>query len=635
MTITDLQPGRPAGASGAIVHSYLALRYVLTESLVVRSGYDPLRITTDHVVNGRAQRGMLAAALRHAGRDDLVEPWIARGTAIRFAPAFPRLEDPGGAAATVPAPRCWHVHTPPGHTAPLLADLLAAPAAPGTAYRALGGLVTPDLTRRAVPRTRTEQYLGVARRDAGRHGVPYLTTSLEPGQVFEARWQLSAASAEELADLAARVLDVLAAADGLLSLGSGGTRAHGGGIRVTAALGAAAPLTPDRIDSGRRDWPAGELRDLLLLAPALVDDHLGRPAPAALTAAATRALAAVLGPGAAEPVGAHIQQEAVGAYHRLYQGPMAEQWAAAPGSVVRLRALRTITLEQIRAVEARPLGRRAADGHGVAVLLPVAAPGPVPADHAPLARTDTPGTGDTARTTDHPPHPPAAVEPPGPERTELRTRPVALADGSPVRVDPAWVAAEAAADPARSPVARLQDTLLTRAAADLVRARARDLARRSARLPPAPLLGRLREVAADPGADPRAVLARLAGVVTGDPDRAAPHTPLPEPARADLAATSVPHGDTELPLPQWLDSAAGDPRAWWRHAGPDPADLAAALAPVDLTWRPGAEGAPGAAARAWSERPDVRARLSAQLIGYWLAAAAWIGRDTGQREDTR
>ncbi|MFC6005132.1 hypothetical protein ACFPZ0_26750, partial [Streptomonospora nanhaiensis] len=544
MTITDLRPGHPTGAPGAIVHSYLPLRYVLTESLVVRSGYDPLRITTDHVVNGRAQRGMLAAALRHAGRDHLVEPWIARGSAIRFAPAFPRLEDPAGAAATVPAPRCWHVHTPPGHTDPLLADLLAAPAAPGISYRALGGLVTPDLARRAVPLTRTEQYLGVARKDAGRHGVPYLTTSLEPGQVYEARWQLSAGSADELADLAAHVLDTLAAADGLLSLGSGGTRAHGGGIRVAPALGEGAPLTPDRLDFGRSDWPAGEVRDLLLLSPALVDDHRGRPAPAALTAAAARALADLLGPGAAEPVGAHIQQEAVGAYHRLYRGPMAEQWAAAPGSVVRLRALRTITLAEIRAVEARPLGRRAADGHGAAVLVPVAAPGPVPADHAPLVRTDT---------ADPPPHPPAAVEPPGPERTEFRTRPVALGDGSPVRVDPAWVAAEAAADPARSPVARLQDTLLTRAAADPVRARARDLARRSARLPPAPLLGRLREVASAPAADPRAVLTRLAGVVTGDPDRAAPHTPLPEPARADLAATAVPHGDRELPLPQWLD----------------------------------------------------------------------------------
>ncbi|MFC6000442.1 hypothetical protein ACFPZ0_02740, partial [Streptomonospora nanhaiensis] len=78
---------------------------------------------------------------------------------------------------------------------------------------------------------------------------------------------------------------------------------------------------------------------------------------------------------------------------------------------------------------------------------------------------------------------------------------------------------------------------------------------------------------------------------------------------------------------------AGDPRAWWRHAGPDPAALAAALAPVDLTWRGG--GGPGAAARAWSDRPEVRARLSVQLITCWLAAAAWIGRDTGHREEAR
>ncbi|WP_052809557.1 hypothetical protein [Streptomonospora alba] len=622
MTIAEPHPDDRTGGAGESVRAYLGLRYVLTESLVVRSDYDPLRITTAHAVTGRAQRGMLAAALHHAGRGDLVEPWIARGTALRFAPAFPLLEDDSGSAQTVPAPRCWHVHTPAGG----LADLLAAPASATGAYRTLTGHVTPDLARRAAPLTRTEQYLGVARRDAGRHGVPYFTTSLDPGQVFEARWQISAPTRAAAEDLAEQVEAVLGAADGLLSLGSGGTRAHGGGIRATPSAAGGAALLEDRVDAGRSTWRRGEERDLLLLAPACIDDDLGRPSPAALPRAAERAAAEVLGPAAAATVGAHVHQEAFGAYHRMYRGPMAEQWTAAPGSVVRLRALRDIGLEEIRALEARPLGRRAADGHGAAALIPVPAPGSAPAEQPPLAHTRTARPEAGRRFTA------ARPEPEGEPGGWPGARTVTLADGSPARVDAAWVAAEAASDPDRSPVASLQDTLLSRAAAEPVRARARDLVRRSSRLPAATLLGRLREVAAAPAPEPAAALHRLAGVVTGEAERAAPHTPVPEAARTELEAATVPHGSAELPLPQWIDAAARTPHAWWGHAAPDTETLARALAPVDLAWRPG-EGV-GAAVEAWAARPEVVARLSLQLVGAWLAAA-WTGRDTAHREEAR
>ncbi|MFB9800280.1 hypothetical protein ACFFN5_06980, partial [Streptomonospora salina] len=309
----------------------------------------------------------------------------------------------------------------------------------------------------------------------------------------------------------------------------------------------------------------------------------------------------------------HVHQETAGAYHRMYRGPMSEQWTAAPGSVVRLRAGRDIGLEEIRALEARPLGRRAADGHGAAALIPVPAPGaPAPADRPPLAHTRTARPGGRRFTLTRPE---SGVEP-----THSGVQPVTLADGSPAWVDADWVSAEAAADPDRSPVARLQDTLLSRAAAEPVRARARDLARRSVRLPSAALLGRLREVAAAPAPDPAAALSRLGGVVTGDADGAAPHTPVPEAARAELEAAAVPHGSAELSLARWIDGAAHDPRAWWRCAAPDSDALARALAPVDLAWRPGERVT--AAAESWAARPEVAARLSLQLVGAWLAAAA-------------
>src|SRR5699024_11860383 len=76
----------------APVSAYLPLRYVLTDTLAVRTIFDPLRVESDHVIAGRAQRGMLAAALLRAGRDRQLHAWVARGDRLRFAPAHPRLE---------------------------------------------------------------------------------------------------------------------------------------------------------------------------------------------------------------------------------------------------------------------------------------------------------------------------------------------------------------------------------------------------------------------------------------------------------------------------------------------------------------------------------------------------------------
>src|SRR5690625_656557 len=63
----------------APVSAYLPLRYVLTDTLAVRTIFDPLRVESDHVIAGRAQRGMLAAALLRAGRDRQLHAWVARG----------------------------------------------------------------------------------------------------------------------------------------------------------------------------------------------------------------------------------------------------------------------------------------------------------------------------------------------------------------------------------------------------------------------------------------------------------------------------------------------------------------------------------------------------------------------------
>ncbi|WP_285734179.1 hypothetical protein [Nocardiopsis sp. ATB16-24] len=586
------------------VSGYLPLRYLLTDTLVVRTSYDPLRIDSEHTLGGRAQRGMLAAALHRAGRDRELHDWVVRGEQVRFATAHPRLEqdgDPvpeeGPARAAVAYPAPAHLHTP-GKDGDTIVDVFGD-TDPTTPYQAVRDPLTPDRSLRAAVSTTTEQYLGRSRTDDTAHGVPFLATSVDAGQVFEARWQLRAPDPAALERLAERIVAFLAEAHGTLTLGSGGTRAHGG-VHVTP-VDPDRLVTPDRIARVRPpSWAAGSPLDLVLLSSALLTGADGEARPQALVPAVLDLFAARMPGTGVRVLADHVEAVLVGAYHRGYRGPMAQRWAARPGSVVRLRLDRDLDTGRVRDLEARPLGERVVDGHGqFALLSPPAGPEPLAPAVVPLHGRS--GQAVTARTVSEP---------------DLR----------------------------HGRLRALYDELLWNAALRPVRDHARALALDSVDLltPLTPgLVGRLREVAAPAHRTPEAALSALEGLLVGgaatcpgaDPTgvRRAPHDRL---VRA-LARARLRHPGHRGPVTvlSWLTGPGGPGTvAWWSRNRPDPEHdpaYAKAIAAVDLSLPDGLppEDHPGglsAPARAWERR--AAPRLALVLVSSWLAEVTRVLR---------
>ncbi|NYH50739.1 hypothetical protein HNR06_000328 [Nocardiopsis arvandica] len=590
------------------VNGYLPLRLVLTDTLAVRTSFDPLRVDSEHTIGGRAQRGMLAAALRRAGRERELHDWVARGAQVRFAPAHPRLEpgaDPGlpGAAprAAVAYPAPAYLYTP-GKDGDTAVDAFGD-TDPATPYRAVRDPLTPDRSLRAAVRTTAEQYLGRPRTGEAARSAPFFTTSVDPGQVFEARWQLRAPDPDALERLAEGIAALLAEADGTLTLGSGGTRAHGG-VHV-APVDPDRLLAPDRVDPVHaRSWEAGTPVDLLLLSPALLVGADGQARPQALVPAVLDLLARRLPGVRAHVLASHVEAGLVGAYHRGYQGPMAQRWAARPGAVVRLRLDRDLTTDQARDLEAHPLGERVVDGHGQFTLLSPPPPGPEP-----LAPVAVPLAGRVPGT-------------------------VPLADGRAVPVG------EPPLPERDGPLRSLYDELLWNAAVEPVRDHARALARASAhRLDPLTphLLGRLREATVHPHPTPENALAALERTVTapstgrtatGSAD--AHKAPYDRAVRALARARLVrPGGREPVTVQSWLEGlSARTSAAWWSDNRPDPVyspAYARAIAAVDLSLPDGLPpddhpSALSARAREWEGR--AAPRLALTLVSSWLAEAA-------------
>lgn len=370
-------------SSDLSVSAYLPLRYVLTDTVAVRTRRDPLQVDTDLTVPGRAQRGMLAAALQRAGRKDALHAYVARGRQVRFATAHPRLEpggtedgtphpDPGTVRVAYPAPA--NLYTP-GKDGTTLVDVFG-PTDPSVPYKALREPLTPDRALRARVRTTSERFL--ARPGGHEPGGPFHTTALDAGQVFEARWHLRGPDAAALESLAHDLIDALDRAGGALTLGSGGTRAHGG-VRVEPAE-PDRPLSPDRarLPWPERSVPPGGTLDLLLLSPALVVGAHGGASPRSLVAEVDGLCRRVLPEAGIEVGTAHVESVLVGSYHRGYHGPMAQRWAAAPGAVVRLSTRTGLSTPQVRELEAHHLGERAVDGHGQFTLVPSPPEEPLP-----------------------------------------------------------------------------------------------------------------------------------------------------------------------------------------------------------------------------------------------------------------
>ncbi|MFC7330509.1 hypothetical protein [Marinactinospora rubrisoli] len=637
MTVTESAFTPVPGGGG--VTGYLRLRYHTTQSMVLRTDLNPLFVRSAAVIEGRVQRGMLAWVLNRAGRRDLVPEWVARGAAVRFATAFPLLEPEGAQPTpTIPAPRWLRLRDKDGPSAGLV-DTLAARGGhagrtgEGGRTRSYDGLVTPDLRYRAVPAMSTEQYLGRGDGEGRGSGTPFLTTSVDHGQVFEARWQLRAPDEAGLRALAAEIRAILVDGGHPFTLGADRTRAHGGRVLVgtlPGTPGGDSPLAVDRTACPAGAWPAGAHRDLVLLAPALIVDDRGQPHPGALPAAVRRLAESVVGRDAVVVEAGHIEPCELFGYHVGYRSEMAQRWAAAPGSVVRLRARRDLTAEEVRALEAVPLGTRTADGNGAFVLLPEPDLSRVPVDKAPTAAGE-------------------AGPPPRRNAGGSGTL-VTLADGQSARVAPEELAAAIMSDE-NHPLAGLHDKLLWNACARVVRDRARMVAAASAEAGPLPtrsLLGRLREVAAAWAPDAGTSLKRLAGVVSGaapgaeaaeenDTDSSSRFKPFTGKAEEAVRSTRVPWGNERVRLDTWLRNAATAPVDWRAGAfGDSDAVLAAAIAPVDLAAAEPRSGVLSPAAKSWLGDREVAERLALLLITTWLAEAAARARlqDEERTENT-
>ncbi|GAB3720683.1 hypothetical protein [Nocardiopsis nanhaiensis] len=596
------------GDPGAFaVCAYLPLRYVLTDSLAVRTSFDPLRVDSETTVSGRAQRGMLAAVLQRGGLERELVEWVARGDRVRFAPAHPRLEQHAWDGVQVVAyPPPAHQYTP-GKEGDTLVDVFAEGADdPGTPYRAVRDPLTPDRSLRATVRSTAERYLGRARTGVPGQGVPFFTTSLDPGQVFEARWQLRGPDHADLRELAARIVAVLADAEGTLTLGSGGTRAHGG-----VSVGPVHPerlLSPDRVEWSGADRlrRAGETVDLLLLSPALVVGEQGQARPHALVPEVRALLARCLPRTPVSVEAAHVEPVLLGAYHRSYRGPMAQRWAAAPGSVVRLRSGVDLSTARIRELEAHTLGERAVDGYGQFVLLrpPPPRPEPLPPLSEPVpARREGTATLPDGR----------VLEAPNPLRPERDAE-----------------------------LGALYDELLWNAAAQPVRDHARALASAGTLAPLTPsLLGRLREVVARTDRTPDQALTALAQTLSGASSGSGTHKVLRERAVRALqrARLAQPEGPGHTTVHRWLGGLSGGEAAvtWWRANRPrlahEPA-YARALAAVDLAspdGLPPSERESGLSDQAERWEHHASARLCLLLVSSWLAEAARVLRTEQER----
>ena len=588
--------------------AYLPLRYVLTDSLAVRTSFDPLHVVSAAAVSGRAQRGMLAAALARTGRERELTEWVARGEHVRFAPAHPRLEQHARDGAQVVAhPPPAHLYSPGKDGDTLVDAFCGGTDDPSRPYRAVRDPLTLDRSLRAAVHTTAERYLGRSRAGRTRRGLPFYTTSLDPGQVFEARWQLRGPDHAFLRELAERILQVLEEARGTLTLGSGGTRAHGG-VDV-GPVDPEHPLSPDRVAWPRSDRSraAGEAADLLLLSPALLVGAQGQQRPHSLVPA-VRELWERCRPGVrVDVVAAHVEPVLVGAYHRGYRGPMAQRWAAAAGSVVRLRPGEALSTTGVRELEAHALGERVIDGYGQFVLL------------------------------DPPPTVPEPFAPPSEPVPARRRETVTLPDGGVLpEPDPRQVSRD-------SQVGLLYDELLWNAAAQPVRDHARALARSCVPtlgpLTPS-LLGRLREVLAHPHRTPDEALTALRATLTGAETTVGAHKVLRERAVRALERARMTHRGMRITVHRWLSDLSGDGAAvrWWNANRPEGAHESAyarAIAAVDLTCP---DGLPNTrypnglseAAREWERR--AASRLCLLLVSSWMAEATRALGEDPERE---
>jgi hypothetical protein len=562
---------------------YLRVRFELQRDVVAAAGIRGTDGRSATFLPGRALRGMASTIL--AG-SELHEQVVLSG-AVSFTPALPVARNQNYQKfACVPMPACVRQ----SRDTSTLQDLsdpslvpepdLQRPAADWAVLddtgRILGTVAVGQQVWTRIQRDRTRSRPAETPVDTG---GPFHTVAVAAGQVFEARWRLHAADDAGLVPLAEDVFIVLHGETA--RIGRAKDTAHGGHAILDVdekRCERVIPVSvPDAVD-GTELW-------VLLLAPALVTDPVtGEYDPGALgdTVAAHFE-------HRVEAISTWVTPVVVGGYNALWRGFLPEAWAAAGGSVVRVRvkAGHTLTGENITEYEHTPLGRQHLDGYGAFAVLPVPTQNSPLACYVPAASMRQECAADIAQP---PPYPGLT--------SELLTAATSAL---------AWPAIEAAID--RGVVASVA------ASAD--------------GLPTASLLGRLREplASAESHRDAKVATSRLQALIRLQGTFAGP-------ARKQLADSMIRSRPKTRPvnLGKWLTQLSTDPGALTRAdnavAAADPAGPAKTKEP----WLRGATGAverfcvtvepenSSVAAGEWLQ--DNAAGIAARYLHQWVRLAA-------------
>ncbi len=466
------------------------------------------------VVAGTRLRGVIAQLCR--SRDPVwLEHLIVSGD-VAAAPAFP---DAGAGVIGRPVPRTALVAAHPDRDR-VVDERLALDEE--VAVRRLGGLATHRgrMWTPVMVRTRTTQRLVRPRTGGTVDGLgPMTFTPVSAQQVFTAQFRLRGerARCEQLAQMLRELLD-----QKTVALGSGKDGAYGGDAVFTVGADLHRTAEPVSVD----DLAAGDEVDVVLRSPALVVSPAGHYLPDAVRTHLDELFARLDVPAVA--VSASVGRVRAGGAHVGYGRMRPAPWAAAPGSVIRVRARGLIRARDWPQILGHRVGHRVVDGFGIV--------GVEPLDGRNGGFLEQHNTA---------------------ERTSDGM--VLVSSGPPVapRTDPDW-----GQDRAGQQLTMLQEELFAAASARWRRGAVVDLAAAWGDTVPAAVWGRLRKVMHDPG-----LLASLVGELTKDKthplqrarvgnvfvgswicaaatgDRAGAFTPLPDPLklrwRNDLLMASL------------------------------------------------------------------------------------------------